>query len=195
MFHAQNPAPRADYSSGSQIEELARRFSLRQLRRHSMTLRQMELRETSLYVSARLRDFFLDFQSMLWRVTIPFRLRMRRGRLRSVREILWAAARTYVPGPYSGSVALFRSTERRAEAFEDFHGGWREVVSGPIDVHEIPGKYWAIYSEPAVETTAEEMSKCLLTAHTQGDRTWRARLSSGAAQDSLFPRTPVSHNL
>ncbi len=178
MFHAQNPAPRADYSSGSQIEELARRFSFRQLRRHSVTLRQMELRETSLYVGARLRDFFLDLQSLVWRVSIPLRLRLGHGRLGSVREILWAAARTYVPGPYSGGVALFRSTERRAEAFEDFHAGWREVVSGPVDVYEIPGKYWAIYSEPAVSITAERMSKCLLTAHREGDCAWQAKVSS-----------------
>lgn len=164
MFQAQNPAPGADYSYGSQLSVLAKRLSPQHLRRHIITLRQMEMKETRDYLTDRVRNLALTLKGIAWQVSIPVRIRLAGERPHTLREVLFHAAKSYKPKPIPGPVALFRSTERWEEAFEDFHGGWRELVAEPVNVHEIPGKYWEIYREPRVDFLAEELRGHLLRA-------------------------------
>jgi thioesterase domain-containing protein len=45
----------------------------------------------------------------------------------------------------------------------DLHDGWRELVEGRIEVHEITGNHINIIKEPHVRLLAEKLKGCLET--------------------------------
>ena len=71
------------------------------------------------------------------------------------------AGKAYVPGPYPGRIALFRSSENPAP---DLRLGWGSVVAGPVDVCVVPGTHTSILMEPNVQILAEKLSHCLREA-------------------------------
>ena len=65
----------------------------------------------------------------------------------------------YVPQTYAGDVTLFLATDLTAAY--DLHDGWRELVGGQIEVHEITGNHINIIKEPHVRLLAEKLRGCL----------------------------------
>jgi thioesterase domain-containing protein len=79
--------------------------------------------------------------------------------LQNIEEINFAAVKDYQPQIYSGDVTLFLATDLTADY--DSRDGWRELVKGRIDTHEIPGNHLNIIKEPGVRTLAEKLHVCL----------------------------------
>ena len=75
--------------------------------------------------------------------------------LQDIEEINFAALKDYQPQTYSGDVTLFLATDLTADY--DSKDGWRELVKGRIDTHQIPGNHLNIIKEPGVRTLAEEL--------------------------------------
>jgi amino acid adenylation domain-containing protein len=79
--------------------------------------------------------------------------------LKNIEEINFAAVKDYVPQTYSGDVTLFLASDLTADY--DLRDGWRELVTGEIEAHEIPGNHINIIKEPHVGALAEKLRSCL----------------------------------
>jgi len=64
-----------------------------------------------------------------------------------------------VPQTYSGDVTLFLASDLTSGY--DLQDGWRELVDGTIESHEISGNHINIIKEPHVRTLAEKLKGCL----------------------------------
>jgi amino acid adenylation domain-containing protein len=79
--------------------------------------------------------------------------------LKNIEEINFGAVRDYVPQTYSGDVTLFLASDLTSGY--DLQDGWRELVDGSIESHEISGNHINIIKEPHVRTLAEKLKGCL----------------------------------
>ena len=79
--------------------------------------------------------------------------------VRHIEEINFAAVKDYEPQMYPGNVTLFLASDLTADY--DLHDGWRELVQGDIDTHEIPGNHINIIKDPHVRPLAEKLRACL----------------------------------
>ena len=79
--------------------------------------------------------------------------------LQNIEEINFTAVKDYVPQTYSRNVMLFLASDLTADY--DLHDGWRELIAGEIEAHEIPGNHINIIKEPHVGALAEKLRSCL----------------------------------
>ena len=79
--------------------------------------------------------------------------------LQNLEELNFAAVKDYVPQIYSGDATLFLAGDLTADY--DLHDGWRELIGGRIEVHEIPGNHLNIIKEPNVRALAEKLRTAL----------------------------------
>ena len=75
------------------------------------------------------------------------------------------AVDNYVPRFYSGRATLFLATDLTASY--DLREGWRELIKGGIDVHEISGDHINIIQEPYVGVLADKLRDCLNEAQRE----------------------------
>jgi thioesterase domain-containing protein len=75
--------------------------------------------------------------------------------LQNIEQINFSAVKDYEPHIYSGDLTLFLATDLTADY--DSKDGWRELVKGRIDTHEIPGNHLNIIKEPGVRMLAEKL--------------------------------------
>jgi aspartate racemase len=79
--------------------------------------------------------------------------------LQNIEEINFTAVKDYEPQIYSGDVTLFLASDLTADY--DSKDGWRELVRGNVETHEIPGNHLNIIKEPGVSVLAEKLRACL----------------------------------
>jgi thioesterase domain-containing protein/acyl carrier protein len=84
--------------------------------------------------------------------------------IRDVGESGVRANRAYVPKPYGGRVALLRATEQPYGIVPDPTNGWSGMVTGTLEVRDVPGHHGAIMREPRVRVLAAELDACILAA-------------------------------
>lgn len=77
-------------------------------------------------------------------------------RLAAVARINAQALVDYIPKQYKGRLVLFRAVEEGAH-IEDM--GWKNIVLGGVDVHEISASHENILSPPAVQVVAEILKR------------------------------------
>jgi thioesterase domain-containing protein len=87
-----------------------------------------------------------------------------------LRHIFSTTADQYELRPYPGRATLFMLAERDGMSdslFDPALGeidpqlGWGRVVSGGVDVHQVPGEHISIFREPNVCSLAEKLTMCL----------------------------------
>ena len=66
------------------------------------------------------------------------------------------AAGRYRPRPYAGSLELFVSEERAADASRP-DSGWGRLAKGGVRVHQVPGDHYSILTAPGVDVLAERL--------------------------------------
>jgi thioesterase domain-containing protein len=69
-------------------------------------------------------------------------------------DLFTAIARDFVPAPYKGRVLLLRRTERASEWGADWELGWRDVLTGDLEVQSVGGNHLTIFQEPHVTSLA-----------------------------------------
>ena len=72
----------------------------------------------------------------------------------------------YVPRPYNGDVLLFRASKQLPGLLTDPSLGWKPVISGHLEIRELPGHQQNILVEPRVARLAEEL-QTRLHAHVE----------------------------
>ncbi|WP_243902384.1 condensation domain-containing protein [Aetokthonos hydrillicola] len=64
------------------------------------------------------------------------------------------ALTTYKPQPYPGKAVLFRAMD---ESHFSTLEGWKELIAGGLEIHDIPGDHLGILKEPHVQILAEKL--------------------------------------
>jgi thioesterase domain-containing protein/acyl carrier protein len=67
----------------------------------------------------------------------------------------------YTPQIFRGSVTLFKARERLREEIQDPALGWNELVTGGLQIYEVPGNHFTIMRRPHLEILAESLRNCL----------------------------------
>ena len=82
---------------------------------------------------------------------------------RKCMETNFHAFQSYSPGPYAGRLVLFRAKMRPL-----LHGftpdlNWRQVVTGGVEVIQVPGNHGSILQRPNVDLLATQVQAVLDT--------------------------------
>lgn len=83
-----------------------------------------------------------------------------------VREANIQAMRSYEPKAYSGSITLFLPSELPDTSSPDRRMAWRELATGGMEVHLVPGDHNTMIKEPHARVLAEKLHDCLQKAQT-----------------------------
>jgi thioesterase domain-containing protein/acyl carrier protein len=132
------------------------------LKSHVVNLRQLSLAEKIAYLWRKLEYAPEKTKHKVYRRA--YKIYQRLGRplppvLKNIEEINFAAVKEYVPQTYQGDLTLFLATDLTAGY--DLQHGWRELVDGRIETHEISGNHLNMIKEPHVRALAEKLRGCL----------------------------------
>jgi aspartate racemase len=81
------------------------------------------------------------------------------------------ATRDYVYQVYSGRAILFRALEQPEDEFRviDPQLGWGSLIAGGLEIQEVTGDHFTMFSEPYVRVLAEKLKACLDQAQANLD--------------------------
>lgn len=82
-------------------------------------------------------------------------------RLQRLKKANVQAVHAYAPRPYAGALTLFRAQTQRVTAMPDPYLGWNQLVTGGIEVHEIPGDHYSMFTSPHSRVFASQLRDCL----------------------------------
>ncbi|MGJ0606597.1 type I polyketide synthase [Cylindrospermopsis raciborskii] len=74
------------------------------------------------------------------------------------------AAKAYTIKPYSGRVAFFKAMTLIISVnynLDETELGWRELVTGELQVYEVPGDHITMLNEPHVQFVAQKLQSCI----------------------------------
>src|SRR5262249_2633165 len=129
---------------------------------HVINLRELNTGDKLCYVATKLSYAPAKAKHKIYRRA--YKIYQRFGKplppaLQNIEPIAFAAVKDYQPQIYSGDVTLFLASDLTSDY--DLHEGWRELVKGRIDAHEISGNHINIIKEPHVRNLAEKLRGCL----------------------------------
>jgi len=193
LFEAQTRDMQKEFQGKrAQLRSIGERFSARHIRRHFANLLRSGLKGAPDYLLRRARDLNRDLTDIRWQASIDWNLRVH-GKLNDIKQVLFVAESTYTPKPHAGNVAVFRCRDYRVGSNEDRYGGWRQAVTGSIQLCEINGDHLGILNEPNVKTLAVMLSRCLQEARTNAAGTLHNfRPQSTPGEDDLSSCETVS---
>ena len=72
----------------------------------------------------------------------------------------------YRPQPYAGHVTLFRATDQALSRNKviDPTLGWREMVTGELEIYQVSGTHLGMLSDPNAETIGMTLRDCIRRA-------------------------------
>ena len=163
LIEARNPSPqfRVGAVNGLRRNAIRIAFQLDQL------YQLMKTREFSRYAHARRKELERIMLRASSRVSPRFRLRARQPGGINLQEFLYLEATHCKLKPLSCPTAIFRCTDWPILSGGDPYFGWRELLMGRCEIHEIPGVHEEIFREPNVRELAGKLSACLKNARQQ----------------------------
>jgi thioesterase domain-containing protein len=160
MIDARNPSPsfRVRLLNGVRRNAMRLAFQVHQLYRLITT------GGISQYVRSRREQLRRIMLRTSWSVSPAFQARAREsGRVNSD-EFLYLEANFFKPKPLGCRTAIFRCAEWPILSAGDPYMGWRELLKGPTETHEIPGDHDGLFQEPNVRVLVEKLTACLQRA-------------------------------
>jgi thioesterase domain-containing protein len=106
------------------------------------------------------KELSRKLEDAAWQLDYKFRLRLTGGLLENPEQILHLAVSSYRPPPYIGRLVFFKAAERPPGDAWDTSRGWPHLVTGGLEVYEVPGDHRSMFLEPNVETLAAHMMNC-----------------------------------
>ncbi|HEY0792236.1 MAG TPA: thioesterase domain-containing protein, partial [Chthoniobacterales bacterium] len=108
------------------------------------------------------------------------------------------AALAYRPLPYDGKLTLLRAATQEEGYITEPDLGWGPLVHGGMEVHEVPGTHWDLFSAENVRSLAEVLLACMRAAlagspapaapsdppHPKGTFPWQPREVVGLASQN-----------
>jgi aspartate racemase len=149
LFDACNPAylRRRSNGHGSGISWSRVVFHLKKLRQQSSA-------EAYRFIEVRLRQLWRTLLSQPSELPVGIQSRGSTGHPVYLEPIILSALETYDPKPYAGQVAIFRADTK---SFEEL-SGWRNVITGPVEVHDIPGTHLGMFFDPHVDELGRRLA-------------------------------------
>jgi thioesterase domain-containing protein len=139
-------------------------FRLRELRR-------LGIGEFPDYARSRWKGAKSLWTDMLWRISARSQFLNRQVRSPDLDKILFYAASSYEPKPLACPTVIFRCKDWPMLSAGDPYFGWRELLTGPSETHEVPGDHAGIFCEPNVKIPAEKLRACLQSGSQEGTPT------------------------
>jgi thioesterase domain-containing protein len=130
--------------------------------RHSRTLALLGSQEKLVYILERVKERVHRIETKIKDIACRFYLGIGRRMPPALRMFYFLeagdqATRKYVPHVYPGRVILFHTQTRSP----DLRFGWGRLVTGELEVYEVPGGHLDIMGESHVRTLAAELRACL----------------------------------
>jgi thioesterase domain-containing protein/acyl carrier protein len=104
----------------------------------------------------------LRFKAKLWRLAYVSceRISLRPpAAMVDIEHARLLAGRRYRPQPYVGRVKLFRPRDRGTRYDLPADLGWSELISGGLEIIEVPGDHYTMLKSPNVKTLADELAE------------------------------------
>ncbi len=124
-------------------------------------LRRLKTDELPVYARSRWNGVKCLFKDMAWRISARSGLQTRQLSSDELGKILFLAASAYEPKPLGCPTIVFRCQDWPMLSAGDPYFGWRELLTGHSETHEIPGDHAGIFHEPNVKVLAEKLTDCL----------------------------------
>jgi amino acid adenylation domain-containing protein len=166
LFEPLNPfqTTRVRLATGLRRMVIRVRFRLDELRR-------LGINEFPSYSRSRWHGIKCLLKDMLWRISARSRFLRRRLRSPSLEKILFFAATSYDPKPLGCPTVIFRCKDWPILSAGDPYFGWRELLTGPSETHEVPGDHAGIFLEPNVKILADKLRGFFRNASEAGTPT------------------------
>jgi thioesterase domain-containing protein len=172
LFEAMNPAYNDRFSQLSQLKAIAELFRFRLLKEHLVKVSKLGARQAKSYIQSRLPDIRKDVRHLLWTSLVELRRTLGGERLPDLQQVLYVAARSYRPTPYSGRALYFRCTDRRATPASQLEKGWSGVLVGAFELFVLEGDHLGILVEPSLHLLVARLRTALLEAGTANEHEW-----------------------
>ena len=135
--------------------------------RHFLSL---GLREKESYLRRQTAKAKSRFTNMLWRLRHERALVHGKGVPPTLENIEMAnllAGQRYQPQVYTGAATLFRAEDQGIGTLNDPKLGWGDLITGGLEVHDVPGDHVTMTREPHVRLLAEHPPGhlCILAAN------------------------------
>lgn len=157
LVETRNPSPRFSIRLVSAVKRSAMRLAFQA----DQLYRLIGSGEISQYLRARrqqLKRFVLRMSS---NVSFRFQLRVRQFGGVDPQEFPYLESSFSKPKPLSCPTAIFRCEDWPILSGGDPYFGWRELLTGRSETHELPGSHEKIFLEPNVRVLAAKLRVCL----------------------------------
>jgi amino acid adenylation domain-containing protein len=134
-------------------------------------LRRLEIGELPHYAHNRWKGLKSLFMDMILRISGRSRFLERQFRSPDLEKILFFAASSYKPKPLGCPTVIFRSKDWPMLSAGDPYFGWRELLTGSSEAHEVPGDHLGIFQEPNVKILADKLRPFFQNARKSGTPT------------------------
>ena len=127
-------------------------------------MRRLRMGELPRYARRRWKGFRMMLADVVWRNSARLRVRKQRAGAPDLDQMLFVAASSYKPRPLACPTVIFRCADWPMLSAGDPYFGWRELLTGRTETHEIPGDHQGIFREPNVRVLAGKLRECLRNA-------------------------------
>jgi amino acid adenylation domain-containing protein len=156
------------YNFGRMKRPVPFRFVCQKAAFHWGNMRQLPLLDWPGYLSHKMSVARAAEFSSLWRILrgLP-RIRPAAARFpslhESVHDVNERAAQLYQPKPYPGRVTVFKP-KVNYDFYPDRQMGWRDLVTGRLEIVELPVNPHAMLAEPYVQSLADRLKEAISNA-------------------------------
>jgi thioesterase domain-containing protein len=105
---------------------------------------------------------------MVWRISARSRFVKPQFLSPDLEKILFFATSSYEPNPLACPTVIFRCKDWPMLSAGDPYFGWRGLLTGYSETHEIPGDHAGIFRQPNVQILAEKLRACLQSERQAG---------------------------
>jgi thioesterase domain-containing protein/acyl carrier protein len=121
---------------------------------HLKKLRQQSSAEAYRYIEVRIKQMWQTLFKRSSEVPAGIPSPENTGHPVYLERIFLSALEKYDPKPYAGQVAIFRADTKSIEELS----GWRDVITGPLELHDIPGTHSGMFFDPHVDELGRRLA-------------------------------------
>jgi amino acid adenylation domain-containing protein len=131
---------------------------------HFGALRRLGMKGVPAYAHNRWTSLKSSLRDLVWRISPGSRDTHNQFRSVDLEKLLFLAGSSYIPKPLGVPTVIFRCKEYPIQSAGDPYFGWRELLTGRTETHEVPGDHLGLFNEPNVQVVAEKLDACLRAA-------------------------------
>ena len=166
LFEPQNPkrTGRARIATGLRRMVIRVSFNVHELRR-------LKISEFPRYVRSRRDNLKWRLRRIVWQVSDHVRLLKRSASNMGLERINFLAANSYNPEPLGCPTVIFRCKDSAIVSAGDPYFGWRGLLTGRCETHEVPGDHVGIFSQANAKVLADQLKDYLQRAQQRESTT------------------------